>query len=176
MFKTFDLILVGAMLTAATVTYKIKHDTDNKAEEVRRLEAEIRLERDTIDLLKADRALLTQPNRLERLVNAYHEELKLEPTAPTQLARPVELPMPKSETPEAILAAEKAETERQAQLALAAEAEAKAQAEAAEAAAQEQAEAEAQAELAAQAEAAIVPDGDATDPIRDIITTGSVER
>ena len=165
MLKTFDLILVGAMLTAATVTYKIKHDTDNKAEEVRRLEAEIKLERDTIDLLKADRALLTQPNRLERLVQAYHEELKLEPTAPTQLARPVELPMPKSETPEAILAAEQAEAERQAQLALAAEAEAKAQAEAA-----------LQAELAAEAEAAILADGNAADPIRDIITTGSVER
>jgi hypothetical protein len=99
MLRPFDFLMIGAMLTAATVTYQIKHNTDNKAAEVRRLEAEIKLEKDTIDLLKADRALLTQPNRLERLVQAYATELQLVPTEPTQLARPVELPMPKDQVP-----------------------------------------------------------------------------
>ncbi|CAH0341298.1 hypothetical protein [Rhizobium sp. CECT 9324] len=99
MLRTFDLILVGSMLAAAAVTYQIKHHTDNKAAEVRRLEAEIKLEQDTIELLRADRALLTQPNRLERLVKSYSAELKLEPTAPEQLARPVELPMPRDQLP-----------------------------------------------------------------------------
>ncbi|SIR06265.1 hypothetical protein SAMN05880561_10851 [Rhizobium sp. RU33A] len=99
MLKTFDFLMIGAMLTAATVTYQIKHNTDNKAAEVRRLEAEIKLEKDTIDLLKADRALLTQPNRLERLVQAYAAELQLVPTEPNQLARPMELPMLKDQVP-----------------------------------------------------------------------------
>jgi hypothetical protein len=97
--RPLDFIMIGAMLTAATVTYQIKHDTDNKAAEVRRLEAEIKLEKDTIDLLKADEALLTQPNRLERLVETYAAELQLVPTEPTQLARPMELPMPKDQVP-----------------------------------------------------------------------------
>ncbi|MCC8934712.1 cell division protein FtsL [Rhizobium sp. 'Codium 1'] len=99
MLRPFDFLMVGAMLAAATVTYQIKHDTDNKAAEVRRLEAEIKLENDTIELLKADEALLTQPNRLERLVQTYAAELQLVPTEPTQLARPMELPMPKDQLP-----------------------------------------------------------------------------
>ncbi|MBA3042336.1 MAG: hypothetical protein KJ670_19280 [Alphaproteobacteria bacterium] len=99
MIRTFDLLLIGAMAAAATVTYQIKHHTDNKLEEVRRLEAEIKLEKDTIDLLKADWALLTQPNRLERLLKVYGTELQLEPTQPEQLARPVELPMPREQLP-----------------------------------------------------------------------------
>ncbi|MFN7091429.1 MAG: hypothetical protein ACK4P4_12815 [Allorhizobium sp.] len=99
MLRTFDFLMIVAMLTAATVTYQVKHNTDNKAAEVRRLEAEIKLEKDTIDLLKADKALLTQPNRLERLVQAYAAELQLVPTEPSQLARPMELPMLKDQLP-----------------------------------------------------------------------------
>ena len=99
MLRPFDFLMIGAMLAAATVTYQIKHDTDNKAAEVRRLEAEIKLENDTIELLRADEALLTQPNRLERLVQTYAAELQLVPPEPTHLARPMELPMPKDQLP-----------------------------------------------------------------------------
>lgn len=99
MLRSFDLVLIGVMTAAAVVTYTIKHRADDKLQEVRRLETEIRLEKDTIDLLKADWALLTQPNRLERLMKAYQSELQLVPTAPTQLAMPQELPMPRSQLP-----------------------------------------------------------------------------
>ncbi|MCJ8518425.1 hypothetical protein ABID21_001256 [Pseudorhizobium tarimense] len=99
MLRSFDLVLIGVMTAAAVVTYSIKHRADDKLQEVRRLETEIRLEKDTIDLLKADWALLTQPSRLERLTNVYQSELQLVPTAPTQLAMPVELPMPRSQLP-----------------------------------------------------------------------------
>lgn len=99
MLRSFDLVLIGVMTAAAVVTYTIKHHADDKLQEVRRLESEIRLERDTIDLLKADWALLTQPNRLSRLINVYQSELQLVPTAPTQLAMPMELPMPRSQLP-----------------------------------------------------------------------------
>ncbi|MCM2471990.1 hypothetical protein HGO38_00660 [Rhizobium sp. CG5] len=101
MLKTFDIVMIGAMAAAATVTYQIKHLTDNKRQDVRRIEAEIKLEKDTIELLKADWALLAQPNRLERLIAVYGPELKLEPTMPTQLARPFELPMLRSQLPPA---------------------------------------------------------------------------
>lgn len=100
MLKTLDLIMIGSMVAAAAVTYSIKHHADEKLQEVHRLEAEIKLEKDTIDLLKADWALLTQPNRLERLLAVYGQELQLQPTAPEQLVRPVELPMLKSEVPQ----------------------------------------------------------------------------
>ncbi len=99
MLRTFDLVLIGIMTATAAVTYTIKHRAELKLEEVRRLEAEIKLEKDTIDLLKADWALQSQPNRLERLVNAYNSELQLQPTDSTSLAHARELPMLKSQVP-----------------------------------------------------------------------------
>ncbi|PTM92061.1 cell division protein FtsL [Mycoplana dimorpha] len=99
MFRTFDFILIGIMTAAATVTYTIKHKAENKLEEVRKLDAEILLEEHTIDLLRADWALLTQPTRLNHLVKIYEEDLKLAPTESTQIAQPNELPMPTSELP-----------------------------------------------------------------------------
>ena len=99
MFRTFDAILVVVMTAAATVTYTIKHKAENKLEEVRKLDAEIMLEEHTIDLLRADWALLTQPTRLNRLVKTYEGDLKLVPTESTQLVQPMELPMPTAELP-----------------------------------------------------------------------------
>lgn len=100
MLRTFDLVLMGVMVSAAVVTYSIKHQADLKLDSVRKLEAEIKLEKDTIDLLRADWALLTQPNRLHRLVNAYQGDLALAPTQPTQLSQPKELPMLRSQLPQ----------------------------------------------------------------------------
>ncbi len=99
MFRTFDIILFVIMTAAATVTYSIKHRADLKLEEVHRLDAEIKLEQDTIDLLKADWALLKQPGRLERLVKVYSDDLQLVPTASTQIVKPQELPMLKADLP-----------------------------------------------------------------------------
>lgn len=100
MLRSFDLVLIGIMTATAVVTYTIKHRADEKLAEVRHLDQEIKLEKDTIDLLKADWALLTQPNRLERLIGVYNSELSLAPTEPTQLAMPKELPMLKSQLPQ----------------------------------------------------------------------------
>ena len=99
MFRTLDVVMIAVMTAAATVTYSIKHQAENKLEEVRKLDAEIKLEEDTIDLLKADWALLTQPNRLNRLVKTFETDLKLVPTESTQLARPNELPMATADLP-----------------------------------------------------------------------------
>ena len=99
MFRTLDVVMIAVMTAAATVTYSIKHQAENKLEVVRKLDAEIKLEEDTIDLLKADWALLTQPNRLNRLVKTFEADLKLVPTESTQLAQPSELPMPMAELP-----------------------------------------------------------------------------
>lgn len=99
MLRTFDVVLIVVMTAAATVTYSIKHRAELKLDEVRRLDSEIKLEKDTIDLLRADWALLTQPNRLERLMAVYGGELALVPTEPQQLVQPVELPMRKADVP-----------------------------------------------------------------------------
>lgn len=99
MLRTLDILLIVLMTAAATITYSIKHRAELKLEDVRKLEAEIKLEKDTIDLLKADWSLLTQPSRLQQLITSYQAELQLVPTDSTQLAQPNELPMLKSELP-----------------------------------------------------------------------------
>ena len=99
MLRTLDIILIVIMTAVAAVTYTIKHQAELKLEEVRKLEAEIKLERDTIDLLRADWALLTQPSRLEKLIAAYQGELQLVPTESTQLTQASELPMLKADLP-----------------------------------------------------------------------------
>ena len=96
MFRTLDIILIVIMTAAATVTYSIKHHAESVRDEVRKLDADIRHEQETIDLLKADWALATQPGRLARLADAFHAELQLQPTDPTQIVQPQELPRFKS--------------------------------------------------------------------------------
>ena len=92
MLRTLDLILICAMIAAATVTYQIKHKAEEKLGEVRRLQAAIRLQEETIDLLKADWSLLSQPSRIQRLTEEFADQLHLEPIRPQQMASPNELP------------------------------------------------------------------------------------
>ena len=85
MFRTSDTVLIAVMVAAAAFTYKTKHEAENRRDEVRRIEAEIKLEEDTITLLKADWSLLTQPSRLQRLSEVYQSELALQPVDAHQI-------------------------------------------------------------------------------------------
>lgn len=92
MFRTSDTVLIAVMVAAAAFTYKTKHDAEGKYSEVRKLEAAIRYEDDTIDVLKADWSLLTQPARLQRLAEAFRDQLKLAPVDPHQIVELSALP------------------------------------------------------------------------------------
>jgi hypothetical protein len=91
-FRTSDTVLIAVMVAAAAFTYKTKHDAEDKYSEVRKLESAIRYEEDSIDLLKADWSLLTQPARLQRLAETFVEQLKLEPVDPHQIVELKDLP------------------------------------------------------------------------------------
>ncbi|WP_099864629.1 cell division protein FtsL [Pararhizobium haloflavum] len=92
MLRTFDMLLIALMIAAATITYQIKHHAEEKLAHVRDLQAKIRLEEQTIDLLKADWALLNQPARLQRLTERFEETLELGTIDPEQIATLDELP------------------------------------------------------------------------------------
>ena len=92
MFRTSDTVLIAVMVAAAAFTYKTKHAAEDKYSEVRKLEAAIRYEEDSIDVLKADWSLLTQPARLQRLVETFAEQLKLQPVDPHQIVELKDLP------------------------------------------------------------------------------------
>ena len=56
------------------------------------MERRIAAEKIEIDLLKSDWSLLTNPARLQALVDRHQKELAIEPMAPEQIATPEELP------------------------------------------------------------------------------------
>ena len=85
MLRTFDLIMIAAMLVAAAVTYTIKYDAEKQIAVIAKLTRQINSERDTITLLRADWALMTQPGRLQSLTGVYEKELNLQPIVAEQL-------------------------------------------------------------------------------------------
>ncbi len=93
MLRTFDIILIAAMLVAATVTYKIKYDAEKQIAVINKLKREIRHEEDTIRLLRADWSLLTQPGRLQNLVEVYDAELGLKPIEALQITSVDDIPL-----------------------------------------------------------------------------------
>ncbi|MCT8996869.1 cell division protein FtsL [Chelativorans intermedius] len=88
MFRTTDVVLIAVMLSAAAFTYKTKHDAEAMMRRVSELETGIQLEKDAINVLKADWSLLTQPGRLETLTEIYKDELGLAVLDPRQIAQP----------------------------------------------------------------------------------------
>jgi hypothetical protein len=91
-FRTTDVVLIAAMVAAAAFTYKTKYDAEAQLEKLRRIEAQIRLEKDSMDVLRADWSLLTQPARIQRLVENYRDQLDLQPVEPTQIGSIDEIP------------------------------------------------------------------------------------
>ena len=85
MLKTFDIIMIMVMISAAAVTFRIKANSEAELKEVRRLERQIAHEEDAIDILNADWALLTQPSRIQRLVDAHKDALGMRPTDSKQV-------------------------------------------------------------------------------------------
>ena len=85
------------MVSAAAFTYKIKEQAETQLAAVHKIEAQIRFEEDTIDLLKADWSLLTQPSRLQRLAELYKSQLNLQPVDAHQFVSLSDLPEKKLE-------------------------------------------------------------------------------
>lgn len=92
MVRWFNLVIVGLVVATATWTYQVKHDAEAKLDEIRELKRQIALERETIELLKADWAHLSHPSRLQALVERYQEELGLQTTDSNQIIEVDELP------------------------------------------------------------------------------------
>ena len=76
------LIVVVALVVAAVGVYTIKFESTLRAEQVVKLAAEIKRERDTIAALRAEWALLENPARIQALV---HRHLGLKMLDPAQI-------------------------------------------------------------------------------------------
>lgn len=103
--RIFNLVLLVAMIVVAAVTYDMKHKAEMAAEKVARLQSDIAKEKDRIALLRAEWSMLTQPARLQTVVEKYADHFQLQPFSPKQIAtiaeipmKPVAAPAPASET------------------------------------------------------------------------------
>lgn len=99
MFRTTDIVLIAVMIGTAAVTYRIKQSAESELEHITRIRTQIRLEHDTINLLQADWSLLSQPKRLQKLVELYQPQLNLQPTTAEQIITLDQLPMRPVEMP-----------------------------------------------------------------------------
>ena len=99
MGRIFNLVLVVAMLAGAIVTYDMKHKAEVAADHVAALQADIAKEKDSISLLRAEWSVLTQPARLQSVVDKYADHFKLQPFSPTQIATIDEIPMRPADAP-----------------------------------------------------------------------------
>ena len=89
------LIVVAALVVAAVNVYTIKYESAVRAEQVAKLAAEIKHERETIAALRAEWALLDNPARIEALARRHLALKMLDPAQIEHLDRlPERPPMP----------------------------------------------------------------------------------
>ncbi len=107
--RLLNILVIGALILAASFVYKIKFDSTLQAERVAKLRAELRRERSAIAVLRAEWAKLDTPGRIRGLADRH---LGLQPSKATQFDSferlperpPVVVPTPNSDPIGAMLA------------------------------------------------------------------------
>jgi hypothetical protein len=79
--RLLNIMVIGALILAASFVYKIKFDSTLQAERVAKVAGELRHERDAIATLRAEWAKLDTPGRIEGLAERH---LALQPIKSTQ--------------------------------------------------------------------------------------------
>jgi hypothetical protein len=110
--RLLNIMVIAALIFAASAVYKIKFDSTLQAEKVAKLRGELRHERNAIAALRAEWAKLDRPDRIEGLAERH---LHLQQAKPTQFGDFDRLPMrpppvPPSEDPIGAMIAPSAET------------------------------------------------------------------
>lgn len=92
MLRIINIVLILAVVACAATVYGMKHEAENAAERVARLQRAIDDEHEQISLLKAEWSVLNQPARLQRLVERYNAYLQLQALEVGQIAAIEDLP------------------------------------------------------------------------------------
>jgi cell division protein FtsL len=79
--RLLNILVIAALILAASFVYKIKFDSTLQAERVAKLNNELRRERDAVARLRAEWAKLDTPGRIQGLAERH---LKLQPVQATQ--------------------------------------------------------------------------------------------
>lgn len=89
MFRVLNAVSVIALLAAAGIVYHVKYSSAFEAQEISKLRAEIRAERDRIALLHAEWARRTAPDRIQALAEKH---LDMQPLDVDHMDRLASLP------------------------------------------------------------------------------------
>jgi len=89
MIRILNVAAIVALVGSAIYAYSIKYETIYHAEEIAKLHYDIKAARDSIDLLRAEWAHLSRPERVEALADKF---LELQPAALNQFVRVDALP------------------------------------------------------------------------------------
>ncbi len=87
--RLLNILVICALVVAASVVYKIKFDSTLQAEHVAKMRGELRRERDAIAVLRAEWARLDTPRRIQALAERH---LALQPVTQAQFGDPDQLP------------------------------------------------------------------------------------
>lgn len=100
MLRSIDVVMIGLLLGGAAFTFKVKHDSEVAIEKVTKLQNEIKAEQESLDILRADWSLLTDPKRLQVLVERYQGQLGIEQLDPQAIGTIAEIPVKPPQLPD----------------------------------------------------------------------------
>jgi len=87
--RLVNILVIAALILAASFVYKIKFDSTLQAERVVKVRSELRRERNAIAVLRAEWARLDTPGRIQGLADRH---LALQPVKPAQFDKLERLP------------------------------------------------------------------------------------
>ena len=95
MMRILNSVAMVLTIALVVVLYHIKYDAQESIRHIDKLKAELRHERDTINILRAEWSHLNQPQRLQKLARRY---TKLQPLTSKQIVTFNDLPLRRRET------------------------------------------------------------------------------
>jgi cell division protein FtsL len=91
MWRLLHVIAIAALVASAVYVYSVKYQTIYASEQILKTRHQIDKERDAINILRAEYAFLTRPDRLQALAD---KQLEMQPLSLHQIVRAADLPEP----------------------------------------------------------------------------------
>jgi cell division protein FtsL len=89
MWRFMHVVAIGALVASAVYVYSIKYKTILWSEKIVETRHEVEREQDAINVLRAEYAFLTRPERLQALAD---KDLGMQPLALNQIVKASDLP------------------------------------------------------------------------------------
>ena len=91
MWRLLHVIAIGALVASAVYVYSLKYQTIYDSEQIVKTRHLIAKEHDAINILRAEYAFLTRPDRLQALAD---KQLDMQPLSLHQIVKASDLPEP----------------------------------------------------------------------------------